>query len=124
MGPKVRRLTLVHKEGKAAIARHVIDYWICGLHDYCALFNYLVEIVVLLSTRYSYLGIPYPFLRGLLRELSLYFSTFRLEAKLPPSATTYFMFRFGLCCRVLQWRVENTTSRACFSEEAFFPLED
>ena len=118
MGPKVRRLTLFYKEGKAAIVRHIIDYWICGLHDYCAFFGCLVEIIVLLSTRHFCLGIPSPFLRGLLRELALHFSTSRCEAKLPPSATSQFLFRAGLCCRVLQWRVDNTTY------EAFFHLGD
>ena len=90
-GTKVRRLTLVYKEGKVAIARHIIDYWICCLHDYCAFFSCLVEIVVLLSTRDSCLGIPSPFLRGILKELSLHFSTSRLEAKHPPSATMLFL---------------------------------
>ena len=81
------------------------------------------RVVVLLSTRISYLGIPSPFKRGLLKEFSLHLSTSRLKAKLPPSATTQFLLRAGLCCRVLQWRVDNTTFGACFSkEEAFFPL--
>ena len=81
MGPKVRRLTLVYKEGKEAIVRHVIDYLFYGLHDYCAFFNCVVEIVVSLSIRCSRVGIPSPFLRGLLGELSLHFSTLRLKAK-------------------------------------------
>ena len=96
MGPKVRRLTLVYKEGKAATSRHVIDYWICGLHDYCALFSCLVEIVVLLSTRYSCLGIPSPLLRGLLKELVMNLSTSRLEAKHPPLATTLFLHQYNI----------------------------
>ena len=73
MGPKLRRIPLVYKEGKVAIARHVMDYLICGLHDYCAFFNCLVKIVVLLSTRNYCLGIPYPLLRGLLKEILLHF---------------------------------------------------
>ena len=72
------------------------------------------KVAVLLSTRISCLGIPSPFKRGLLKDFSLHFSTSRLEAKLPPSATAQFLLRAGLCCRVLQWRVDNTTSRACF----------
>ena len=82
------------------------------------------RVAVLLSTRISCLGIPSHFKRGLLNEISLNFSTSRLEAKLPPSATVHFLLRARLCCRVLQWRVDNTTSRACFpKEKAFFPLE-
>ena len=81
------------------------------------------RVAVLLSTRHSYLGIPSPFKRGLFRDPVLHFSTSRLEAKLPPSVTSQFLLRAGLCCRVLQWRVDNTTSEACFSkEEALFHL--
>ena len=91
----------------------------------CAFFNYLVDIVVLLSTRHSCLGIPYPSKRGLLEEFSLHFSKFKLQPKHPPLATMQFLFRVGLRCRVLQWRLLKTTSRAYFSEEeALFPLDD
>ena len=82
------------------------------------------RVAMLLSTRISCLGIPSPFKRGLLKELDLHFSTFRLEAKHPPSATAQFLFRAGLCFRVLQWRLLNTTSGAYFSEEeVLFHLE-
>ena len=76
-------------------------YWILILWSVWlgAFFNCLVEIVVLLSTRHSCLGINAPFKRGLLKDSVLHFSTFRLKAKPPPSATMYFLFRAGLCCR-------------------------
>ena len=72
------------------------------------------RVAVLLSTRHFCLGIPSPFKRCLLGDLVLHLSTFSLEAKYPPSATTLFLQQETLCCRVLQWRFYNTTSGAIF----------
>ena len=83
------------------------------------------RVAVMISTRHSYLGIPSPSKRGLLRDLLFIFSRFRLEAKHPPSATVLFLQQEMLCCRVLQWRFLNTTSRIYLLEdEGFFPLGD
>ena len=91
----------------------------------CAFFNCLVEIVVLLSTRNSCLGIPSPFKIGLFKELGLHFSTFRLEAKHPPSAIVLFLQQYNIVLQGVAVGVHNTTSRDYLSEEeALFPLGD
>ena len=42
-----------------------------------------------------------------------------------PPGQHYCCSNIILCCRVLSWRLHNTTSIACFSEgESFLPLED
>ena len=89
-GAQGKKAHIFLKGGQGSHMRILIEDWIFGLHDYSAFSNCLVEIAVLLSTRHSCLGIS-SFLRGLLRELVLYFSTSKLEAKYPPSTTVLFM---------------------------------
>ena len=79
-----------------------------------AFFSCLVEIVVLFITECSWLGIPPLPLRSSWRILVLSFPYFSILAKLQSSATAQFLFRFVLCCRVLQWRVEKPTFWASF----------
>ena len=58
-------------------------------------------------------------------ELVLNFSTSRLEAKHPPSATTLFLQQYNVVLQGVAVGVENTTFGASFSkEEAFLSLGD
>ena len=83
------------------------------------------RVVVLISTRHSYLGIPSPFKRDLLKDLVLHFYTFKLEAKHPPSSTTLFLQQYNVVLQGVVVGILNTTSGVCVSEEeAFLPLGD
>ena len=85
-GTQCEKSLMLYMEGIATIFIHVLDYYfVYGLFRLFAFFNCLVEIAMLFSTGCSRAGIPSPFLRGLLGELALHFSTLRLKAKLPPS---------------------------------------
>ena len=98
-----------------------MDYWFGGLNDYCVFFNCLVDIVVLLSSRHSCLGIPSPFKRGLLKDLVLHFSTSKLKAKQPPSATTLFMLKYNVVLQGVAMEGWQHHFRSLFFRGGSFP---
>ena len=60
MGPRERKLIIYIRKRMEAIWGYVLDYYfVCGLFRLLAFFSYLVEIVVLFTTRVFLIGNPY-----------------------------------------------------------------
>ena len=89
---------LLYMERRETIVIHVWIIIFLGLLRLCFLLLFS-EVAVLFSTRVFLVGNPYL----ILREGEVLWDKFphsEILAKLPPSATTQFLFRAGLFCRV------------------------
>ena len=115
MGPLWRGELAIYGEED----NHCIHAWIIIFFGLLRLFFLLLfsRVAVLFSTRVFPVGNPYLILREG-EVLELYFPHSKILAKLPPSATTQFLFRAGLCCRVQQRRISLSHFWACFSVES------
>ena len=116
MGPNVRRLSFYIQSGQQPLLfmfQIIILILICL--DFAS-YSCLVGFVVLFSTRVFLIGDPYL----THKEGEVLWNKFPhsdILAKLPPSATSQFLFRAGLCCRVQQRRITQSQFWACFSVE-------
>ena len=116
-GTQCEEVHLLYMERMVAFFIHVLDYHlilVCLNFCFLLLFS---RVVVLFSTRVFLIRNPHLILRegeGLWAS----FPHSRIFSKLPPSTTTQFLFRSGLCCRVQQRRISLSHFCACFLVES------